>query len=92
MVMRYWGKNVYVDDVVEIVGLPPFADFDHAELNTWIRKNYRLEFLYLPNSSIKNLKLYLNEGYPVIVHQTFSLQDNSGHNRVVIGCSDQRSV
>jgi hypothetical protein len=36
--------------------------------------------------------LYLIEGYPVIVHQTFSLKDNTGHNRVVIGYSDKRGA
>jgi len=92
MVMRFWGKDVHVNDVLKVVGLPPFKGYEHPELNVWMKKNHGLEFLYLPGSRIKNLKLYLNEGYPVIVHQTFTLKDNTGHNRVVIGYSDQRNV
>ena len=93
MVMRYWGKDVHVRDVLKVVGPPPFkVGYEHPELNAWMKKNYGLEFLYLPNSSTKDLKLYLNEGYPVFVHQTFSLQENTGHDRVVIGYSDQRGV
>jgi ABC-type bacteriocin/lantibiotic exporter with double-glycine peptidase domain len=93
MVMRYWGKDVHVNDVLKIVGLPPFkTGYEHPELNAWMKKNHGLEFLYLPGSRIEDLKLYLNEGYPVIVHQTFTLKDNTGHNRVVKGYSDQRNV
>ena len=92
MVMRFWGKDVHVNDVLKVVGLPPFKGYEHPELNVWMKKNHGLEFLYLPGSRIKDLKLYLNEGYPVIVHQTFTLKDNTGHNRVVIGYSDQRNV
>jgi hypothetical protein len=93
MVMRYWGKDVHVNDLVKIVGLPPFkAGYEHPELNAWMKEHYGLEFLYLPGSRIADLKLYLNEGYPVIVHQTFSIRENSGHNRVVTGYSDKRDV
>lgn len=92
MVMRYWGKDVHVKDVLNIVGLPPFKGYEHPELNIWMKKNYGLKFLYLPYSRIKDLKLYLNEGYPVIVHQTISLEENTGHNRVVIGYNDRRKV
>jgi uncharacterized protein YvpB len=92
MVMRFWGKDVHVNDVLKVVGLPPFKGYEHPELNVWMKKNHGLEFLYLPGSRVKDLKRYLNEGYPVIVHQTFTLKDNTGHNRVVIGYSDQRNV
>ena len=92
MVMRYWGKEVHVNDVLKVVGPPPFASYEHPELNAWMRKNHGLKFLYLPYSRVEDLKLYLNEGYPVIVHQTFSLKENTGHNRVVIGYSDTRGV
>jgi len=93
MVMRYWGKDVHVNDVLKVVGLPPFiVGYEHPELNAWMRKNHGLKFLYLPYSRVEDLKLYLIEGYPVIVHQTFSLQENTGHNRVVIGYSDKRGV
>ena len=93
MVMRYWGKDVHVNDVLKVVGLPPFrVGYEHPELNAWMKKNYRLESLYLPGSRVEDIKLYVNEGYPVIVHQTFSLQENTGHNRVVIGYSDKRGV
>jgi len=92
MVMRYWGKDVHVDDVLKIVGRPPFGGYEHPELNLWMAKKYGLNFEYLPNSSIEHIKLYINEGYPVIVHQTFSLSENTGHNRVVIGYSDTKSA
>jgi len=93
MVMRYWGKDVHVNDVLKVVGLPPFTvGYEHPELNGWMKKNHGLEFLYLPYSRGEDLKLYLGEGYPVIVHQTFSLQENTGHNRVVIGYSDKKGV
>jgi uncharacterized protein YvpB len=93
MVMRYWGKDVHAGDIVNVVGLPPFkAGYEHAELTTWMKKNFGLKFLYLPNSRMEDLKLYINEGYPVIVHQTFSLKSHTGHNRVVTGYSDKRGV
>jgi hypothetical protein len=93
MVMRYWGKDVHVNDVLKIVGLPPFrVGYEHPELNAWMKKNYSLEFLYLPGSRMDDMKLYLIEGYPVIVHQAFSLRENTGHDRVVIGYSDKKGV
>ena len=92
MAMRYWGKDVHVNDVLKVVGLPPFMGYEHPELNAWMKKNHGLKFLYLPYSRVEDLKLYLIEGYPVIVHQTFSLNDNTGHNRVVIGYTDKRGV
>lgn len=93
MVIRYWGKDVHVDDVVRVVGLPPFkVGYEHPELNAWMKKNHRLEFLYLPGSRIEDIKLYIREGYPVIVHQTFSSRENTGHNRVVTGYSDKRGM
>lgn len=92
MVMRYWGKDIHVNDVLEVVGRPPFKGYEHPELNWWMKRKHGLRFKYLPNSSIENVKIYLNEGYPVIVHQTFSLFDNSGHNRVVIGYSDTNEI
>jgi hypothetical protein len=68
MVMRYWGKDVHVNDVLKVVGLPPFTvGYEHPELNGWMKKNHGLEFLYLPYSRVEDLKLYLGEGYPVIV-------------------------
>ena len=90
MVIRYWGKDVHVDDVFKVVGHPPFTGYDHPELNWWMKRNHGLKFKYLPNSSIDHVKLYLNEGYPVIVHQTFSLNESTGHSRVVIGYSDNK--
>jgi len=92
MVMRYWGKDIHVDDVLEVVGRPPFRGYEHPELNWWMKRKHDLKFKYLPNSSIVNVKLYLNEGYPVIVHQTMSLSNNTGHNRVVIGYSDPKEI
>ena len=60
MVIRYWGKDVHVDDVVRVVGLPPFkVGYEHPELNAWMKKNHRLEFLYLPGSRIEDIKLYI---------------------------------
>jgi ABC-type bacteriocin/lantibiotic exporter with double-glycine peptidase domain len=92
MVMRYWNKDVHVQDIVKIVGLPPFHGYDHQELNSWMAKNYNLRFKYLPNSTIDDIKIYLSEGYPIIVHQTMSFKDTSGHNRVVIGYDDNKNV
>lgn len=92
MVMRYWGKNVNVHDVLKIVGRPPFSGYEHPELGHWMEKHYELKLKYLPYSKIEDVKAFLNEGYPVVVHQTFSLQENSGHNRVVIGYDDKRSI
>jgi len=92
MVMRYWGKDVHVDDVLKIVGHPPFGGSTLTQLNWWMQKNHGLKFKYLPNSSIEHVKLYLNESYPVIVNQTFSLNENTGHSRVVIGYNDKKGV
>ena len=92
MVMRYWKKDVHVNDVLKVVGLPPFIGYEHSELDSWMRKNYALKILYLSNAKIEQVKTYLNEEYPVIVHQIFSLKDNTGHNRVVIGYSDRKGV
>jgi len=57
-----------------------------------MKKNYELKFRYLPYLSIEDVKFYLIEGYQVIVHQTFSLSENTGHNRVVIGFSDKKGI
>jgi len=38
------------------------------------------------------LKMYINEGYPVIVLQKYSFSESDGHNRVVIGYSDKRKM
>jgi len=93
MVMRFWGKDVHVDDVLKIVGLPPFSvGYEHPELNLWMKKVYGLKFEYLTHSSIEKIKVYLNEGYPIIVHQMFSLNDKTGHNRVVVGYNDEKGV
>jgi len=92
MVMRYWGKDVHVDDVLKVVGNPPFKGYEHPELNWWMKRNFKLRFKYLPNSSIEQVKRYLNEGYPVIVHQMFASHQPSGHNRVVVGYSDEKGV
>ncbi|MFH1993234.1 MAG: C39 family peptidase [Pseudomonadota bacterium] len=92
MVMRYWGKDVHVDDVLKIVGHPPFSGNTLTQLNWWMKKKHGLKFKYLPNSSIDHVKLYLNESYPVIVNQTFSLNENTGHSRVVIGYNDNKGV
>jgi hypothetical protein len=92
MVMRYWGKDVHVDDVLKVVGNPPFKGYEHPELNWWMKRNYELRFKYLPNSSIEQVKRYLVEGYPVIVHQMFASHQPSGHNRVVVGYSDEKGV
>ena len=71
--------------------LRPTMDQFLAKLNWWMKKNYGLKFKYLPDSSIENVIFYLNEGYPVIVHQTFSLTENTGHRRVIVGFNDQES-
>jgi hypothetical protein len=92
MVMRYWGKDVNVRDVVKVVGLPPFRTYSHSELNWWMKKNHGLKFKYFSNSNIEDVKMYLNEGYPIIVHQDFTLRDGTGHNRVVIGYNDFENV
>ncbi len=92
MVMRYWGKDVHVDDIIKIVGHPPFNNSTLTQLNGWMKKNHDLTFKYLPNSSIKQVKLFLNENYPVIVNQTFSLNDNTGHSRVVTGYNDKAGI
>lgn len=92
MAMRFWGKDVHVNDVLKVVGYPPFGGPELTELNWWMKKNYGLKFKNLPNSSIRHVKLYLNEGYPVIVNQTFSLDQDVGHSRVVIGYSDKQGV
>jgi len=93
MVMRYWGKNANVHDVLKVVGLPPFrVGYEHPELMHWMEKHYGLKLRYLPYSKIEDIKLFINEGYPVVVHQTFSLNEKTGHNRVVIGYSDKRNV
>jgi len=91
-VMRYCGKIVTVHDVLKIVGYPPFRGYEHPELRDWMENNYGLTFKYMPYSKIEDVKKFLNEGYPVIVHQTFSLGNNTGHNRVVIGYSDKQCV
>jgi len=92
MVMRYWGKNVTVRDVLKVVGYPPFRGYEHPELEDWMEKNYRLELKYLPYSKVEDVKTFLAKGCPVVVHQCFGLSDNSGHNRVVIGYSDARAI
>ena len=92
MVMRYWGKDVHVDDILKVVGKPPFKGYEHPELNWWMKRNHKLKFKYLPNSSVEQVKRYLNEGYPVIVHQMFSSHEPTEHNRVVVGYSDKKGV
>ena len=92
MVMQYWDKKVSVNDVLKVVGYPPFKTYSHPELNWWMKRNHRLRFEYLTDSNIEDVKMYLNEGYPIIVHQDFSLHDGTGHNRVVIGYSDPEGV
>jgi ABC-type bacteriocin/lantibiotic exporter with double-glycine peptidase domain len=92
MVMHYWGKKVSVKDLRKVVGNPPFQTYSHPELNRWMKRNHNLSFRYFTDSNIEDLKIYLNEGYPVIVHQDFSLGKRTGHNRVVIGYSDPESV
>jgi hypothetical protein len=92
MVMRYWGQDVHVEDVVKVVGRPPFKGYEHPELNWWMKRNYKLKFKYLLNSSVEQVKRYLNEGYPVIVHQMFSSHEPTGHDRVVVGYSDKKGV
>lgn len=92
MVMRYWKKAVHAADVYRIVGAPPFDSSDLSRLDWWMRRNHRLEIEYLPDSSVEDVKRYLNEGYPVIVNQVFGVDRNTGHSRVVVGYSDHRGV
>lgn len=35
--------------------------------------------------------LFFREGYPVLVHQRYKLNNSTGHNRVVIGYSDKKA-
>lgn len=92
MVIRYWGKDVTVQDVLRIVGYPPFQGYEHPELVDWMGKNYGLELKYLPYSKLEDIKTFLSKGWPVVVHQTFSLTENTGHNRVVVGYNDSIGV
>ena len=92
MVMRYWGKYVTVHDVLKIVGYPPFRGYEHPELIDWMGKNHELRLEYLPYSKVEDIKIFLSKGYPIVVHQTFSVTENTGHNRVVIGYSDSEGV
>ena len=92
MVMRYWGKSVTVLDVLNVVGLPPFSSYDHPELKEWMEQEYDLLLEYLPYSTLEDMKTFLSSGYPIVVHQCFSLSDKTGHNRVVIGYNDNIGV
>lgn len=92
MVMRYWGRNVTVHDVVEVVGLPPFnKDPEFPKLARWMRKHHGLKLKWVPYSKIDHIKLYVREGYPVVVLQRYKLNNSMGHNRVVIGYSDKKA-
>ncbi len=93
MVMRYWGKHVNVSDVVKVVGRAPFyGPHPRYMLAYWMKKHYGLKVIYIPSSNIEHLKMYINEGYPVVVLQEYSSFDRDGHNRVVIGYNDSREV
>jgi hypothetical protein len=92
MVLRYLGQYVHVQDVLQVVGSPPFAGYDHPELAAWMESAHDLLLVYQPYSSLEQLKLALRLGYPAVVHQLFSLAEATGHNRVVIGYDDGRSV
>jgi hypothetical protein len=93
MVMRYWGKAVTVADVVRLIGPAPFAQpHPRDRLAAWMKHNHGLEVIYLQSTTFAHVKAYVNEGYPVIVLQKFSLRNPEGHNRVVTGYSDARRV
>ena len=92
VVMRYWGRDVGVRDALKVVGYPPFRGYAHPELVWWVKRHHGLRMLYLPHSDLERIRIYVNEGYPVIVHQTLSSYSDAGHNRVVVGYSDSRRV
>jgi len=92
MIMRYWGRNVTVHDVVEVVGAPPIPRSpEFPWLARWMKKHHGLKLIWVPYSKIDHLKLYVREGYPVMVLQRYKLNNSIGHNRVVIGYSDKRA-
>nr|NQU90965.1 C39 family peptidase [Bacteroidota bacterium] len=93
MVMRYYGKDVTVSDVFRVCGRAPFSGpHPRSKLSYWMKKNYGLRLVYIPSSNIEDLKMYINEGYPVVVLMNYSSFDKSGHNRVVTGYSDRKKV
>ena len=56
MVMQYWGKKINVNDIIEVVGYPPFQSYSHPKLNQWMKRNHGIRFRYLYNSNIEDAK------------------------------------
>ena len=85
MVLQYYGTAVTLDDVLAVVGTPPFSDPTHSDFASWIEREFNLEMVYLTNSTIDDVIQFLVQGHPAVVHQQFLRTEQTGHNRVVIG-------
>ena len=83
MMFKYYEPEITLDDVVQRAGYPPVLDY--AAVNTWLGEKYKLKMARYDNRSLKDIFASIDNGYPVMVLQQFSLDQAVGSNRVVAG-------
>lgn len=90
MVLGYWGTNISKEDIAAEI-------YDPAARITYMSEMVSYSMTYGFNSqdftgSISDLKMWINDGVPLIVLQRFSLENPYGHYRVVVGYNDSSAM
>jgi len=90
MVLDYWGTNISKEDIATEI-------YDPATKITYMSEMVSYPMAYGFNSqdftgSICDLKMWINDGVPLIVLQRFSPENPYGHYRVAVGYNDSSAM
>jgi len=90
MVLRYYGLDVTQEEIGKVIYDRSSGATNGADMLLYSRE--RGFAAYSWNSSVNDVKKKLAAGFPVIVLQQNSLEDISGHYRVLTGYDDSTSA
>lgn len=90
MVLGYWGINVSQEDIAAEIYDPGARITRMTDMVSYPR-TYGFNSQAF-TGSIYDLKTWINDGVPLIVLQTFSLENAYGHYRVVVGYNDSSAM
>ena len=89
-VMRYYGKDFTQEAIGRAMYDSSSGATHGADMLFYARKQGFAAYSW--NSSISDVKRRIAAGFPIIVLQQNSLEDKSGHYRVLVGYDDAKST
>ena len=90
MILNYWGDDVNLRTVGNSIDPEEDGTYDHeladyAENRGFTAKVFDESEVYYRSSVLDELKIWVCYNYPVGVGTDYSLEDDTGHERIVIG-------